>query len=146
MSAVLAVDPGKTSGWASWVNDELQVGESPFLEMGNLAMQWLHQNDGIIVAESFIINAATVRKSQAPWSLEVIGVLRYVCVRRGLPLVLQTPADAKRFTSDDVLKRLGWYTPGKGHANDTARHLVLYLARSRDLDLSVLLPPANRLQ
>ena len=35
------------------------------------------------------------------------------------------------FATDDKLRRLGWYKPGKGHANDAARHLLLWFAKHR---------------
>lgn len=130
---VLALDPGKMTGWASYDREtgEFLSGQTNFEETCRLL---LHRVGGPshdqldLVCESFIITVQTAKNTQATWSLELIGVARMVselyCQQ---PLTLQQPASAKRFSSDERLKKLGWYTPGKGHANDAARHLMLYM-------------------
>ena len=88
------------------------------------------------MCESYVITASTLRKTRGEnWSLESIGALRWMANKHRVEFVLQTPADAKRFADDRKLKAAGWYfpTPG-GHANDAARHLMLYLARN-DVEL-----------
>lgn len=129
---ILAIDPGKTTGWAAFdrVEETFDSGQTDFKETCELLRtcteQW--KTELHVVSESFIITLQTVKNTQAPWSLELIGVARYFsqfnCEE---DLSLQMPSAAKRFSSDMRLKDLGWFVPGKGHANDAARHLLLFL-------------------
>lgn len=125
---VLAVDPGKMTGWAS-----LRLGEfySDQLEWYDF-LEWVDEllDRGFrfsIVCEDFIYTAATAKKTRQTWSTEAIGVLRFLSQKHDVSFTLQKPADAKAFSTNEKLKRLGWYrgTSG-GHANDAARHLLLY--------------------
>lgn len=91
-----------------------------------------------IVCEAFVINSSTAKNSQAPWSLEGIGVLRFLARRHGAELVepLQLAVEAKRFSTNARLKARGWYQPTKGgHVNDALRHLYLYLVKEGRLEV-----------
>lgn len=135
---ILAVDPGLTTGWAFWDSAERSPSpgetEGP-MEFLDLAHRWverisqLKMRDALVIAERFIITPETAKKTQAPWSLEISGGLRFLCHRYGVEYVQQTPAEAKRLIHDDRLRALGWYQPGKGHANDALRHLAYGLVR-----------------
>lgn len=93
----------------------------------------------LVVCESFTITAQTVQNSAAPWSLEGIGALRFLCRRHDAELTMQGPVEAKRFATNNRLKAQGWYisTPG-GHVNDALRHLYLSAVKQRRLE-----PPAG---
>jgi len=146
--AILSVDPGKTSGVALllWngnrddipdlvlseeVNEEMYAPtiEGAFFTAG-------FEADAVVVAcERFVINQATVRNSQAPYSLEQIGVLKHLCrVARFAPppeeIKFQAPVDAKNMFPNPALKKLGiWHKGGEGHALDAIRHALLALTR-----------------
>jgi hypothetical protein len=132
---ILALDPGQTTGWALWTfgNDPEklgmpQSGQEDFTGTMRLMNNVITTYPGAqIVAEMFIIGPNTVKKSQAPWSLEVIGCARWAALSTGRELKLQQASSAKRFSADWRLKQLSWYRPGKGHANDALRHLLLYM-------------------
>ena len=134
----LALDPGKMSGWASYDHEthEFRSGQTDYDATCRMLMHvpsafgaaeaTCIETD--IVSESFIITINTAKNTQATWSLELIGVARMVSrLYGGQELVLQSPAAAKRLMSDDLLRALGWHTKGKGHANDAARHLGLFM-------------------
>jgi len=127
---VLAIDPGKMTGFA-YVNRSdgtFLAGELAFDGTCDMLEGYASafQEDLTVFSESFIINAYTAKNTQAPWSLELIGVARRTSRKyTGRDLALQSPSQAKGFSSDDRLKKMGWYTPGKGHANDASRHLLL---------------------
>jgi hypothetical protein len=56
--------------------------------------------------------------------------LKYLAWSEALePVRFQSPSDAKRLATDDVLRTAGLYVPGD-HARDAARHLLLHLATS----------------
>jgi hypothetical protein len=145
---IIAVDPGKVSGIATWDGERLESWQEPTWFAIDRIWGLLEDNAPptlsappqmieAIVCESYVITASTLRKTRGEnWSLESIGALRWMARRHSVEFVLQTPADAKRFADDVKLKAAaGWYrpTPG-GHANDAARHLMTYLARN-DVEL-----------
>lgn len=135
--AVLAVDPGKHTGVANLGPDgavwagEGDWGETLDYVKAALATYWAAGVRPAVVCEAFTITQQTAANTQAPWSLEAIGAIRFMCRRYGLTLDLQLPVEAKKFATNPRLKHQGWYvsTPG-GHVNDALRHLYLYLAKS----------------
>lgn len=137
---VVVIDPGRTSGIAIWQPDweKPSLKEADFLTTCQL-IEEMASDDVAYVLESFTITARTAQLTQAPWSLEIIGVARYIALEHGRDLVLQKPADAKRFATNPRLKALGWWHKGGGgHANDAARHLLLYVAQKRLIDMKGL--------
>lgn len=130
---VLAVDPGNMTGWATfmlgghWTPEFVNSGQTPADEF----LDWvcgtplLLDGNGLWLVESFTITAQTARLSQQPVPMEVIGVLKFLARRSGVRLELQTPASAKRFVSDAQLRKIGLWQPGRDHARDALRHLVL---------------------
>lgn len=152
--AILAVDPGLTTGFSIYrprverLALRNQGGEEDFESHQFSKEMFLHEwlpeavkEFDTIVCENFIITAQTAKKSQAPWSLEQIGVLRWLATQQGARFVLQKPAEALAFGSDAKLKKLGWYKRGRGHANDAARHMVLYTVRKGLVDPALFLTP-----
>lgn len=131
---ILVIDPGKTSGIAyhDTVEDKTEFAELNFGETAEFihSAADLHRDNLIIISESFLITPNTAKNTQAPWSLELIGVARYAAQKyTGRDLQTQMPSAAKRFASDARLRHIGWWTKGKGgHANDAARHLLLFEA------------------
>jgi hypothetical protein len=146
--AILSVDPGKASGVAlvTWSGnqDEMPVLElseevdaetyAPVIE-GAFASAKLQANKVVVVCERFVINQQTVRNSQAPYSLEQIGVLKHLCrVIEFAPspdeIKFQAPVDAKNMFPNPALKKLElWHRGGEGHALDAIRHALLALTR-----------------
>ena len=140
MKRLLALDPGKATGVALFSTSELMTTGPELLE--TLELQQMEvceyveeqleycKTRGIeldIVMERYVIGEA-----DAPWSLEVIGAVRYLqwkYLRRDY-IELQTPGDAKSFADNERLRALGmWHTGGAGHANDALRHGILYMVR-----------------
>ena len=143
---VLAVDPGKTSGvvFLTWTGDP---SNSPIIQysmesspedyathvLGALR-HWRNYDKFLVACERFVINAQTARNSQAPYSLEQIGILKHLCRENGYPvenIKLQAPVDAKNMFPNPTLKKLElWHKGGDGHANDALRHALLGMVRS----------------
>ncbi len=142
---VLAVDPGKASGIAlfSYIDGEepelLWSGEYQQDEyalpirkaIGDAMMRAIPIE---VACERFTINAQTVKNSQAPYSLEQIGILKQCMMDIGMKaddIFLQAPADAKALFPNPALKKLGyWHKGGEGHALDAIRHGLLRLVKS----------------
>lgn len=142
---VLGVDPGKASGIAvvSWEGPEsrptilysLESGPDDFgKEIQKALIQHVNVAQFYVACESFVINAQTVRNSQAPWSLENIGVLKYLCHLNGYDkqnISFQAPVNAKTMFPNEALKVLNlWHKGGDGHANDAIRHALLRLVKA----------------
>lgn len=138
MTLIVAFDPGLITGVATYdvtqkhhVAGELKTSEvMPWLvdildwcEKGDVHLQ--------IVMERFVITPETAKKSQATWSLEVIGAIKLAAEMRGYTdVTMQSPGDAKRFATNAKLKAIGWRKPtAGGHADDASRHLLLFLIK-----------------
>lgn len=144
---VIALDPGLNTGMA--VLQARSDGSEAFtaLEFGG---DWQQLLDGMVnevlprlqtlnarlVGESYTVTAETLRKSRQSFSLELLGMARGFCALANATFIdPQSPADAKKFSTDAKLKRIGWWTPTKeGHANDAVRHLLLYGVRAGLID------------
>ena len=141
MANVLAVDPGKITGYVVWCEGERieqELEASRFLKRAVA----LIESGSIqhVVCERFIVSAQTGKFSQAPWSLEQIGVLRFLCSQNDIPFTLQNAADAKRFATEERLNHMKWKRPkGAGHARDAQRHLLLFLVKNDMIDDRLLL-------
>jgi hypothetical protein len=145
MRIILAVDPGKKSGVTTFSHEK---GSEPLLlASGEFLMEEYHRPiiEAIqlasdekcafeIVCERFTINAQTIKNSQAPYSLEQIGVLKYLMLINEIDpntLIFQSPSDAKRMFDNSALKKLGyWHKGGEGHALDAMRHGLLRLVKT----------------
>lgn len=139
---ILSVDPGLASGVAL-INTEA---DPEYVQMGSWELAPYETLDAVektietyaadfdlrIVVERFTITAETGKKSQAPFSLELIGAIKWICRKADLPEpALQSPADAKNFAPNPRLKALGlWHRGGHGHALDALRHAVLYAVKN----------------
>ena len=142
---VLSVDPGKASGVALFAFSD---GEEPELIWSGEYQQEEYAKpirqalgDAFaraipieIVCERFLISMQTVKNSQAPYSLEQIGILKQCIMDMGMApddIYFQSPADAKAMFPNEALKKLGyWYKGGEGHALDAIRHGLLRLVKS----------------
>lgn len=155
MIVVLGVDPGKASGLAV-VEWDKESGGTPVLRYSletqpesfgdDLLVAFKEKADSefIVACESFVINAQTVRNSQAPWSLENIGVLKYICRINDydpLKIAFQAPVNAKTMFPNQALQRIGiWHRGGDGHANDAIRHALLRLVKAGWKPVELLTP------
>jgi hypothetical protein len=139
MKTIISVDPGGTTGFGI---AKLNGGDLTPVRFGQdgdqghfLGTVWntlqRDEADCIVVCESYIITAETLRKSRQTAPLEIIGALRWMAGHFGAHFELQRPADAKRLATDQRLKNIGWWNGSQGHANDAARHLFLWGCRYR---------------
>ena len=133
---IVAVDPGGTYGLATALIDSSLTGvvsqeREPIVAL--CAVEALLPITEFLICESFIPRPG-IRTNQ-PEALEGIGALRFMAYKANVPFELQSPADAKRFSTNAKLERLGWRTPTKGgHADDALRHLLLGAVRHGLID------------
>ena len=139
---ILAVDPGGTTGWAVMETDgRVYAGQDDFERFTHVVVH-LPVPD-VIVVERYVITPRTAKLSQQTTALEVIGFLRYWAWSHGAKFVMQTPADAKRFSTsggkpNGRLDKAGWTMrplADNDHANDALRHLLLYCVKNRFMEV-----------
>lgn len=134
---LLAVDPGGTTGWAWWETATHRFDSGEEADWLDWMYNRLPEYD-LIVIEKYTITMKTAKLSQQTDALRLTGALEYDAYPYH-KVIITTPAEAKSFSTDDKLKRMGWYRPGKGHANDAARHLLLTAVRRGLVDPAIFL-------
>ena len=134
----LALDPGKTTGYAvGYVNDgtlDIEVGEEQFSLNGlyEFIDAFIGMTVGVpthIIYEDFSYRNAS-RSGLDLTPVKMIGVIE-MFKEKFEPFVsfhLQTAASGKAFWSDDKLKNKGIHAKGRKHGRDATRHLMQWLA------------------
>lgn len=129
-SYLLSIDPGKASGVALF---DITTTAAPVLETTAELDQfetckWAEYWCTAGYPVEIVMERYTIGDADSAWSLEIIGTVKYFAQKYRFPFTLQTPADAKHFSTDRKLKALNfWHKGGGGHANDALRHGLLYL-------------------
>lgn len=147
---VLAIDPGMATGMATWDGFEDGSGmfhawqeAEPFQVADTVWNLCVELAVTEIVIEDFQLSFGGRAKTSAgpKVTIELIGAIRFIAHRHGVPLFFQRPADARDFSTNDKLTRMGWKTPSKpDHMRSAARHLLLRLVRNGTIDGRALLP------
>jgi hypothetical protein len=135
MKRVIALDPGGTTGWAVWTmeaNGDMdwhlgQLGPEDHHELLYALLERETIHDFTVVCESFEFRQSRQRDNINLMSREYIGIAKLYEQERKNPVVFQTAAMAKSFVTDQKLKSMHLWHPGKKHAMDAMRHLVYYL-------------------
>lgn len=134
---VLGIDPGLANGVALIQRDPMEclhLGEYDWKDAVRYIAETLrdHPQQVAVVVERFLITQQTAKNSQAPWSLEMIGMVRLMCWQYGAgEMIMQTPGDAQAFLDNTRLRELGWWKRGsKDHCRMAAKHAGLYMLRT----------------
>lgn len=120
----LCIDPGKTSGVAWRAEDGSLRGIQWPGEDIRVVLDGFQAGPGIdeLVVESFISRPGPAVNLSAP---QTIGRILAWADERGLEVVFQTPAAAKRRVTNNRLRAAGGWMRGMDHARDAMRHLLL---------------------
>jgi hypothetical protein len=134
------LDPGKLTGVATYDSDtdEFWADEFDYARTGKMLETIFnhHGKAGLQLGwESFTINEKTARNSQAPWSLEVIGIARYLAWRHGVTVLQEARPGERDVITPSMLKACGVYDMlvNKKDALSASQHCVAYLLRKREL-------------
>jgi len=124
------VDPGLTSGIAVWSfahGNVIEVKEFDFEELGCYLDNMPVQRIGW---ETFKITERTAKLTQAPWSLEVIGMCRWLALQKNWDVLKPAmPADRAPIHQVDAL---GWCPRGmRDDGMSACQHLLAWLLRTR---------------
>lgn len=145
---LLALDPGETTGWSIWECNT----PSTFVKMiacGQLDT-WDKENSSIVNCVHNFPELISTAKKYGPlevvmeayrvyewkadshsWSdvptLRIIGSMETRLIDDSIPYTFQTAQVAKKFVTDELLKRFGFYERGQRHSRDSMRHALYYL-------------------
>lgn len=132
-----AMDPGKCTGWATWdpdnggFNSGEVKGKFEFRDRFDDFIAADGFDEVTFIIEDFLISSRTLSTKIDYNALRIIGYTELECERLGYTLYFQRAAQIKNKTTiatDTNLKKIGWYRPGHGgHANDSARHLLIHI-------------------
>lgn len=102
----------------------VECGQFPFADkVDNILMLY---RPAMVVIEEFRLRLVAATVGSTVPTIEVIGVMKYLCGVRGLPFCFQQPSQKICF-SDNRIKSLGLYQKGKPHATDAVRHSTYFL-------------------
>lgn len=129
------LDPGLTTGLAWWDPETWKFFSGQYLPddlLPTLADLASNVPGRLAVGtEKYLV---TPRGRGIPkYSLEIIGQVQGMADQGLFTLLPSMPSSARMLGNVQMLRRLGWYKPGKGHANDAAMHTLAYLLRERKL-------------
>lgn len=141
---VLVVDPGLATGVSFLTYERDVAGQVRLTDLAPYEMDvpsfWSFARAKLpecvaCVCETFTITAETGKKSQAPWSLELIGFLRAECFRLGIPFDMQKPGEAHEFEGNPSKARTYglWVRGGEGHAKMSTLHAILWTVKRHGL-------------
>jgi hypothetical protein len=150
---VVALDPGGTTGWATFNCDKIEnpldgVTEYVDWSWGRGQLDWNdHHNDLDVLLGTLQVQDYTVvcegfeyrnraRAGLVLVSRDYIGVAKRFCQERKVPYVEQTAAQAKGFVADRHIRKLGLWYSGNKHAMDATRHLLYYLIHTEGGEVS----------
>jgi hypothetical protein len=83
--------------------------------------------------ERFISTSGGSKTSSSEYSHRAIGIIDDFVHAMQVPLRKPQPSSARKLGNVVWLRRLGWYKPGKGHANDAAQHLLSDLLKKQPM-------------
>lgn len=125
---ILAIDPGETSGIATYVDGVVKSGQirtSP--KMLDVVFDKIKPTN-VVCEEYYLYDYKAMAQS---WTkirtLRYIGMIEYICAKLGIPLVMQTAQVGKSFVTNEKLVSWGFYKSGQPHAMDAVRHLCQYI-------------------
>jgi hypothetical protein len=138
---VVWLDPGKMTGWASM--DEygnFSSGQSNFEDMAGAIESWCVIFGPALWLgwERYNVTQGGGKTGTPEYSLEMIGVAKWLCYHHGVTTLKAMPSSARKLGDELKLKRLGWRRPGMVHANDAASHLLAWALREKRLPQRLL--------
>lgn len=128
---ILALDPGETTGWATFVDGELQksgeVGQNDSL-MDVMRLIDREQPTTIVV-EAYRIYSwkADTHSWSDLFTPRLIGAIELKCIQNKIPMYTEMAQGAKNFCTNKKLKSWGYYKKGARHARDAIRHGCYWL-------------------
>jgi len=83
--------------------------------------------------ERFIVTSGGARGSTPEHAHRAIQIIDSFASQYVVPTLKPQPSSARKLGQTVYLRRLGWYKPARGHANDAAQHLLADLLKRRPM-------------
>jgi len=129
---LLAIDPGETTGYAVFTEGKYVADGEITIKLDNLKQIWnlIHKlKPDVVVCEDYIVYGSKVKMHA--WNRlvtpQIIGVIRYTCEAKQVPLYMQMASTAKGFCNDNKLKEWSFWSKGNIHAKDAIKHACYFL-------------------
>lgn len=120
---------GETVGYSIWKGKErLAQGELKATDFLTMLEGMAERGElDLIIYEGYALRRSSAKamigsEFETP---QVIGVIKWIAHKAGIPTVKQSPAQ-KKFFGDDRLKKLGLYDRGQRHSRDSVRHALYW--------------------
>ncbi len=141
-SLIVWLDPGQTTGLAYYdlENDTFFSWQYDLDDLQKRFTETLVPMAGSRMAvgyERFIVTSGGTRFSTPEHALKTISVIKHLAEHADVPLLKAQPSSGRKLASPVLLRRLGWYKPGRPHANDAAQHLLVHMIRMRPMPPSI---------
>lgn len=130
------MDPGSATGLALWDDGEFEAYERTGIFKAAEEVWGYAGSLDEVVCESFQLSLGgrAMTTEGIKDTIELIGMVKWICAADDVPLHFQSPYEAK-FSTNDMLKRMGWETPSKpDHMRSAARHLLHRLVKNGTID------------
>jgi hypothetical protein len=135
---IVALDPGETTGAAcfSTTKDQAEMVYSDQLKTWPLedGIVALTKAFGMLKPDLVVFESYQVyewKTEDHTWSqiptVQVIGMIKTLCIINNIPFKTQTAQIAKGFCNDEKLKEWGYWLQGLRHARDAIRHATYFL-------------------
>ena len=127
---ILAVDPGKTTGFA-YVEAPLNVREyGEVVNISSETISGLIRKADVVVVEDFKIAPTAARGMSwtSPIATQVITLIKDYCKVMDIDVAIQQPGQANQFFDADKMKWLGYLDKNYPHAMDAITHGLYYAA------------------
>ncbi len=130
---IVWADPGLTTGLASYDMGPMLFSSGQYAKeallkrLGELDLQ--AGDRMMMLGWEDYISAGGPQHGTSEYSDEVIGALKDFARDKFVRTLKPQPSSARKLGSKVFLRRLGWYKPGRVHANDAAMHLLAHLLR-----------------
>lgn len=91
----------------------------------------------VVGYEKFIVTSGGPRTSTPEHALRAEQVVKDFARECSIPLSTPQPSSARKLGQAVYLRRLGWYRPGLGHANDAAQHVLSAVMKMQPMPKSI---------
>ncbi len=131
------LDPGLTTGvaWVNLVTWEFGSDEYDLAGTEGKLRSLAEKYPGVKTAVGYEMYLAVggPRAGTAKYSQDVIAMTVRMTKELGFQFLKPAPSSMRLVATPVLLRRMGWYSTGNGHANDAARHALAFLMRSRPM-------------
>lgn len=133
---IVWADPGLTTGLASYDTATMSFISAqcePDDLVGYLRDLKERAKSPMVIGWEAYLVAGGPQSGTALYSQEAIRRIKDFALVYDIPLLDAQPSSARKLGSKVFLRRLGWYKPGKVHANDAAQHLLAFTLKMRPI-------------